>query len=75
MNIGSGSPVQEPGQVPELPVGGLTLQPTNINIQVHPGYEHVITLTPTDVGDFGIVCNEYCGIGHHTMTGRIRVIE
>lgn len=54
---------------------GFSLQPTNINIQVHPGYEHVITLTPTETGEFGIICNEYCGIGHHQMTGRIRVVE
>lgn len=54
---------------------GFSLQPTNINIQVHPGYEHIITLTPTDAGEFSIVCNEYCGIGHHMMTGRIRVAE
>ncbi len=54
---------------------GFSLQPTNINIQVHPGYEHVLTLTPTDSGEFGIVCNEFCGIGHHTMTGRIYVVE
>jgi len=54
---------------------GFSLQPTGINVQVHPGYEHVITLTPTDTGQFGIVCNEYCGIGHHQMTGRIYVVE
>jgi cytochrome c oxidase subunit 2 len=54
---------------------GFSLQPTNINIQIHPGYEHVINLTPTETGEFGIVCNEFCGIGHHTMTGRIRVTE
>ena len=54
---------------------GFSLQPTNINISVHPGYEHVINLTPTDSGTFGVICNEYCGIGHHTMTGRIRVVE
>ncbi len=54
---------------------GFSLQPTNINIQVHPGYEHVLTLTPTQSGEFGIVCNEFCGIGHHTMTGRIHVLE
>ena len=54
---------------------GFSLQPVNINIQVHPGYEHVIYLTPTQAGTFGIICNEYCGIGHHTMTGRIHVTE
>jgi len=54
---------------------GFSLQPTNINIQVHPGYEHVITLTPTEAGEFGIICNEFCGIGHHMMTGKIHVTE
>ena len=54
---------------------GFSLQPTNINIQVHPTYEHVITLTPTDTGQFGIICNEFCGIGHHQMTGKIYVVE
>lgn len=54
---------------------GFSLQPVGINIQVQPGYEHVITMTPTTTGEFGIICNEYCGIGHHTMTGRIRVTD
>lgn len=54
---------------------GFSLQPVNINVSVHPGYEQIITFTPTEAGEFGIACNEYCGIGHHTMTGRIRVVE
>ena len=54
---------------------GVSLQPVNINISVHPGYEHILTLTPTKAGDYGVVCNEFCGIGHHTMTGIIRVVE
>jgi cytochrome c oxidase subunit 2 len=54
---------------------GFSLQPTNINISVYPGYEHIISLTPTESGEFGIVCNEFCGIGHHTMTGKIYVTD
>jgi cytochrome c oxidase subunit 2 len=54
---------------------GFSLQPTNINIQVHPGFEHVFTLTPTEAGEFGIICNEFCGIGHHQMTGKIIVVD
>jgi cytochrome c oxidase subunit 2 len=54
---------------------GFSLQPTNINLSVHPGYEHVLTLTPTETGEFGIICNEFCGIGHHTMTGKIYVVQ
>ena len=54
---------------------GFSLQPVNINVSVHPGYEQIVTITPTEAGEFGIACNEYCGIGHHLMTGRIRVVE
>ena len=52
---------------------GFSLQPANVNIQVVPGYEHVITITPNQSGTFSVVCNEYCGINHHTMVGRIHV--
>lgn len=54
---------------------GFSLQPVNMNIQVHPNLEHVVTLTPTETGIFSVVCNEFCGVGHHTMVGRIRVVE
>ncbi len=52
---------------------GFSLQPENINLQIIPGYETVITITPNKSGEFTIVCNEYCGIGHHTMLGKIYV--
>ena len=44
---------------------GFSLQPENINVQVIPGYEHVIAITPNRAGAYGIICNEFCGIGHH----------
>ncbi|HMU40990.1 MAG TPA: cytochrome C oxidase subunit II [Pseudomonadota bacterium] len=52
---------------------GFSLLPMNMNFQVVPGYDHVLTITPTVKGDYTIVCNEFCGIGHHQMTGRIIV--
>lgn len=54
---------------------GFSLQPVNINMQVLPGYEMVVTVTPDRAGDNTIVCNEYCGLGHHTMLGKIHVKE
>ena len=54
---------------------GFSLQPVNINLQVLPGYEYVATVTPTNAGEFILVCNEYCEVGHHTMAGRIVVVE
>jgi len=52
---------------------GFSLQPVNINLQVLPGYDFVATITPTETGEFTIVCNEFCSLGHHTMIGRIIV--
>ena len=54
---------------------GFSLQPVNINVQVHPGYDMVMTIRPNQVGEFGVVCNEFCGIGHHLMVSKIIVVE
>jgi cytochrome c oxidase subunit 2 len=52
---------------------GFSLQPVNVNIQIVPGYEHVVKITPTKSGTYSVVCNEFCGINHHTMVSRIYV--
>jgi len=52
---------------------GFSLQPENINVQILPGYQHVITIKPNRSGTYAIVCNEFCGIGHHKMVSRLYV--
>jgi cytochrome c oxidase subunit 2 len=52
---------------------GFSLQPENINVQVLPGYQHVLTITPNRSGTYAIVCNEFCGIGHHKMVSKLYV--
>jgi cytochrome c oxidase subunit 2 len=52
---------------------GFSLQPENVNLQIVPGYEMVVTVAPNKRGSFAIVCNEYCGIGHHQMVSRLYV--
>ncbi len=54
---------------------GFSLQPVNLNLQIYPEYDMVVTITPDQAGEFTVVCNEYCGIGHHQMTGKIYVTE
>jgi len=53
---------------------GFSLQPMNVNVQVHPGYEHVLTVTADRAREYSIICNEYCGFGHHTMVGKLYVV-
>lgn len=52
---------------------GFSLQPMNMNFQIVPGYDHVLTITPQSPGTYPIVCNEFCGIGHQNMVGKIIV--
>lgn len=54
---------------------GFSLYPLNVNFQVVPGYDYALEVTPTASGDFRIICNEFCGIGHHTMVGRVIVVD
>jgi cytochrome c oxidase subunit 2 len=54
---------------------GFSLQPVNINLQIHPGYDMVLTIKPNRAGTYGIVCNEYCGVGHHLMVSKMYVVE
>ena len=52
---------------------GFSLYPINVNFQVVPGYDYGLRVTPNASGDFRIICNEFCGIGHHLMVGRVIV--
>ncbi|MEK7440538.1 MAG: cytochrome C oxidase subunit II [Chloroflexota bacterium] len=52
---------------------GFSLQPININLQILPGYDFIVEFTPTTKGEYSLICNEFCSIGHHLMTGRIVV--
>lgn len=47
----------------------------SVNYQILPGFITAIELTPENVGEYAVVCNEYCGLGHHLMTGRIIVTD
>ncbi len=40
-----------------------------------PGIVTFYWLTPTRVGDFEVLCAEYCGTGHYAMRGRVIVDE
>ncbi len=53
---------------------GFGLIPANINFQIVPGYDYGLKITPNEAGEYKVLCNEFCGIGHHRMLGKI-VIE
>ncbi len=62
--------------VSEDVIHGFEIAGTNVNFMVFPGYVAEFTwYPPSDMkGEFLIVCNEYCGVGHQFMKGKL-VIE
>lgn len=47
---------------------------TNANTMVIPGEVSSMTLEVEDPNHYGILCNEFCGIGHHDMEGEFIVV-
>ena len=42
---------------------------------VIPGYDNYLWFTPTFVGEYEILCTEYCGLLHSGMLSKARVLE
>jgi len=54
-------------------VHGFEIVRTDGQTMVLPGYVSQFTTT-FDAGEYLITCNEYCGIGHHTMAAKLHVV-
>lgn len=54
-------------------VHGFEIPKTNINFMVVPGHINSASKTFDEAGTFTILCNEYCGGGHHFMATKIIV--
>lgn len=52
---------------------GFEIVRTNAQTMVIPGYISQFTTT-FDAGEYLVVCNEYCGVGHHTMYTKFHVV-
>lgn len=56
-------------------VHGVGIPHTNVNTMVLPGHIQRITQTFDTADEYLLLCNEYCGVGHHMMTAQIIVEE
>lgn len=54
-------------------VHGFQVAGTNVNMMVEPGHISRFESVMKNNGEFTVVCNEYCGIGHHLMYGTVEV--
>lgn len=56
-------------------IHGFNVAGTNVNMMVEPGYISSYETTLNKPGKYTIVCNEYCGLGHHMMFATLEVYE
>ncbi|HEX7124350.1 MAG TPA: cytochrome c oxidase subunit II [Thermodesulfobacteriota bacterium] len=54
-------------------IHGLFIERTRLNLMLIPGQVSRNTIRFPEPGEHIIICHEYCGIGHHTMAGKVIV--
>lgn len=52
-----------------------TVPQFRVKMDLVPGMTSYLWVTPTEVGNFDILCQELCGIAHHVMRGNVVVEE
>jgi cytochrome c oxidase subunit II len=55
-------------------IHGFQIQDTTVNVEVLPGEISYLHYKFDRVGEFRLTCNEYCGISHHNMLGKVVVV-
>lgn len=53
---------------------GVHIPMTNMSTMIVPGYVAEVTTTFPKPGEYPVLCNEYCGLGHNHMWSNISVI-
>jgi cytochrome c oxidase subunit II len=56
-------------------VHGLLIEGTNINTMLVPGYISELPIRFKAIGDHVMPCQEFCGVGHQGMWGKVRVVD
>jgi cytochrome c oxidase subunit 2 len=51
------------------------IEGTNINTMLVPGYVSVLPTSFKAAGEHVMPCQEFCGIGHQGMWGKVKVID
>lgn len=56
-------------------VHGLLIEGTNINVMLVPGYVAELPMRFKTPGTHVMPCQEFCGIGHQGMWGKVKVVD
>jgi cytochrome c oxidase subunit 2 len=54
-------------------IHGFEIERTRVNMMLIPGQVGRLTHVFREPGEYLLLCHEYCGTGHHTMSGKVIV--
>jgi cytochrome c oxidase subunit 2 len=54
-------------------IHGFEIARTRVNMMLIPGQVGRLTHVFREPGEYLLICHEYCGMGHHTMSGKVIV--
>ncbi len=55
-------------------IHGFDVVGTNVNTMAIPGQVGQFSVRFENPAEYGLICHEYCGVGHHLMEGTIKVV-
>jgi len=56
-------------------VHGFMSKPLKVDTDIAAGKTTDVVVTPDTAGDFTVICDHYCGIGHGNMKMKVTVVE
>lgn len=54
-------------------IHGFNVEGTRVNMMLIPGQISRVHYRFTKPGEYLVICHEYCGLAHHTMSGKVYV--
>ncbi|HGG04263.1 MAG TPA: cytochrome C oxidase subunit II [Aliiroseovarius sp.] len=53
---------------------GIYVPMSNLNLMLVPGYISEVTTTLNNLGEYPMMCQDFCGLGHAYMFGNVQVV-
>ena len=54
---------------------GFFVKPLGVDADIHPGQVTDVAVTPDATGEYVVICDHYCGLGHGNMKMTLNVVQ
>jgi cytochrome c oxidase subunit II len=54
---------------------GFFIKSLGVDVDIKPGQFTDVAITPAATGDYVVICDQYCGLGHGNMKMKLSVVQ